>query len=140
MQFLNQVRKNSLSIISLVIALSALSYNTYRNELTEMNRNIRSAGFEVLKELNQLQLLIDYSHYDKNVAYGNPIHGWAYVSYIQDMSQLVSENALIDANALRLTWKNNWMLLKEQKSSNNKITHKIDKLRVTIKDEMISLR
>jgi len=47
MQLLTQLRNNSLSIISLVIAISALSYNTYRNELTEVNRNIRSAGFEV---------------------------------------------------------------------------------------------
>ena len=66
MQIFTQLRNNSISIISLIIAITALSYNTYRNELTEVNRNKRSAGFEVLKELNQLQLLIDYSHYDKN--------------------------------------------------------------------------
>ena len=45
---LKQLQKNSLSLISLFVAFSALSYNTWRNEQTEYNRNIRSAGFEVL--------------------------------------------------------------------------------------------
>lgn len=45
---LKQLQKNSLSLISLVVALSALSYNTWRNEQSEYNRNIRNAGFEVL--------------------------------------------------------------------------------------------
>ncbi|MBF8293263.1 MAG: hypothetical protein HW392_2090 [Steroidobacteraceae bacterium] len=39
-----QLRNNLVALISLVIALSALGYNTWRNELTERNRNIRAAG------------------------------------------------------------------------------------------------
>ena len=50
-----QIHRNLLSIISLVVALTALGYNTYRNELTEHNRNIRSASFIILQELSQLQ-------------------------------------------------------------------------------------
>ncbi|MCG8509145.1 MAG: aldehyde ferredoxin oxidoreductase C-terminal domain-containing protein, partial [Rhodospirillales bacterium] len=34
-----------LAVISLVVALTALGTNTWRNELTEYNRNIRHAGF-----------------------------------------------------------------------------------------------
>ena len=34
---LQQVNKNLLAIISLIVALTALGYNTYRNELTEEN-------------------------------------------------------------------------------------------------------
>lgn len=37
-----------ISVISLIIAISALGYNTWRNELTEHNRNIRASGFEAL--------------------------------------------------------------------------------------------
>ena len=39
-----QLRSNMVGLISLVIALSALGFNTWRNELTERNRNIRDAG------------------------------------------------------------------------------------------------
>ena len=66
MELASHLRQHMLSIISLVVALNALSYNTYRNELTEVYRNIRYADFELLKELSQLQLLIDYAHYDKD--------------------------------------------------------------------------
>lgn len=43
-----QLRNNLVALISLFIALSALGYNTWRNERTERNRNIRAAGFESL--------------------------------------------------------------------------------------------
>jgi hypothetical protein len=39
-----QLRDNLVAITSLVVALSALGYNTWRNERTERNRNIRTAG------------------------------------------------------------------------------------------------
>jgi hypothetical protein len=140
MNILSEIRKNSLSIISLVVAITALSYNTYRNELTEVNRNIRNAGFEVLKELNQLQLLIDYSHYDKNSNQGNPIQGWAHVIYIQDMSELISNKVENNAKNLNNVWEDNWTLLKEQESSNKSVTFAINKLRKSIKVAIKSLR
>jgi hypothetical protein len=45
---LEQILGNALAVISLCVALSALGYNTWRNELTEHKRNIRQAGFEML--------------------------------------------------------------------------------------------
>ena len=41
-----QLRANAVALISLVVALSSLGYNTWRNEQTEENRSIRVAGFE----------------------------------------------------------------------------------------------
>ena len=140
MQIFTQLRNNSIAIISLIIAITALSYNTYRNELTEVNRNKRSAGFEVLKELNQLQLLIDYSHYDKNTEQGNPIEGWAHVTYIQDMSQLISSKVSTNADNLMSIWNDNWQLVKEQESSNKKVTSVINQLRLSILNAIKSLR
>ena len=49
---IQQIRNNLVAIISLVVAISSLSYNTWRNELTEENRNIRFAGFEVINSLD----------------------------------------------------------------------------------------
>jgi len=37
-RFLEQVRRNSVALISLVVAVTSLSYNTWRNEATEHNR------------------------------------------------------------------------------------------------------
>lgn len=38
-----QIRNNAVALISLVVALAALGYNTWRNERTEANRNLRAA-------------------------------------------------------------------------------------------------
>ena len=40
MVILEQLRRNQLAIISLLVALTALGYNTWRNELTEMSSTI----------------------------------------------------------------------------------------------------
>lgn len=42
--FKDQVRSNIVAIISLLLAILGLSYNTWRNEITEHNRNVRQAG------------------------------------------------------------------------------------------------
>ena len=89
---LQQVNKNLLAIISLIVALTALGYNTYRNEQTEDNRNIRFAGFTMLQELSELQLLIDYAHYDMDSTKGNPISGWGRLLYVKDMSYEVYQS------------------------------------------------
>ena len=48
-----QIRSNSVALISLSVALIALSYNTWRNETTESQRNIRQASFRVLVSLGE---------------------------------------------------------------------------------------
>lgn len=52
---LNQFQRNAVAIISLVVALTGLGYNTWCNEQTESNRNQRFASFMVLSKLNELQ-------------------------------------------------------------------------------------
>ena len=49
-----QLKQHSVALISLVIALSSLGYNTWRNETTEEQRNIRHASFRVLECLGDL--------------------------------------------------------------------------------------
>ena len=46
-----QIHNNAVALISLVIAVSSLAYNTWRNETTEEQRNIRHAAFRVLENL-----------------------------------------------------------------------------------------
>ncbi len=125
-----------LSIISLVVALTALSYNTYRNELTEENRNKRHAGFELLMELNQLQLLVDYAHYSNDKKTGSPIKGWSHVLYINDMSHLISKEVLAQSANLRQTWRNEWETMHSNEESNKNITVSINILRNKVLKEI----
>ena len=55
---ISQLKRNSVALVSIIIAVSSLSYNTWRNEKTEENRNQRFAAFEVLLKLNELQQVI----------------------------------------------------------------------------------
>ena len=55
---LSQLQRNAVAIISLVVALTSLGYNTWRNEQSEGNRNQRFASFMILSKLNELQQLV----------------------------------------------------------------------------------
>ncbi len=59
---LEQIKNNLLAVISLFVAFSALGYNTWRNEQTEYNRNIRTAGFEMLLHIGELQRITYLAH------------------------------------------------------------------------------
>ena len=61
--FREQIRSNSLALISLAVAFIALGYNTWRNETTESHRNIREASFRVLESLGELQEVADHRYY-----------------------------------------------------------------------------
>ena len=136
---LQQINKNLLAIISLVVALSALGYNTYRNELTEENRNIRFAGFAMLMELAELQQLIDYAHYDKDVDKGNPISGWGHLLYVRDMSYLVSDEVVAETEALMKVWGGEWQTVRDNETSNQRVTAGINALRERVRYTMGSL-
>lgn len=136
---LQQVHRNLLAIISLVVAMTALGYNTYRNELTEENRNIRFAGFSMLQELSELQLLIDYAHYDKDTVKGNPITGWGHLLYVKDMSYLVSGDVVDETEALIKVWGHDWQTVRDDKASNQRVTAAINGLRELIRHTMASL-
>ena len=136
---LQQVHKNLLAIISLVIAITALGYNTYRNEQTEANRNIRFAGFAVLQELSELQLLIDYAHYERDAVRGNPISGWGHLMYIKDMGYLVSAEVVTETEALMKVWGDEWQTVRDDESSNQRVTAGINDLRERVRHTMASL-
>ena len=134
-----QIHNNLLAIISLLVALSALGYNTWRNELTEENRNIRFAGFAMLQELAELQLLIDYAHYDKDSVKGNPISGWGRLLYLKDMSHLVSSEVVAGTGALIELWGAEWQSVRDEEASNRRVTAGIDSLRELVRHTMVSL-
>ena len=58
-----QLKRNSVALISLFIAIFALTYNTWRNERSEEQRNVRQAAFRVIENLGEMQEIIDARYY-----------------------------------------------------------------------------
>ena len=116
--------------MSIIIAVSSLSYNTWRNEKTEENRNQRFAAFEVLLKLNELQQVIFHSHYDKDLLNkGNPRTGWTYVLTVRDLSRVLHPPLPAAADELLTVWGNNWQGLAEKQANVDFIMAEIDSIR-----------
>jgi len=135
-----QLRDNLVALTSLVIALSALGYNTWRNELTERNRNIRDAGFELLGRIGSLQQIVFYAHFQPGDARGDPRMGWAEVLTIVDLAELMPEPVGQDAKALNETWEQEVAGLGEDQDSQRRIDHAIDDLRQSTLARLRALR
>jgi hypothetical protein len=65
--FKEQVRRNMVALISLAVAVTGLGYNTWRNEVSEHNRNQRLVSIELLLMLGDLQQLTLDNHYGTEV-------------------------------------------------------------------------
>lgn len=135
-----QIRDNLVAITSLVVALSALGYNTWRNELTERNRNIRQAGIELLAELGSLQQVIFYAQYTEGDERGELRMGWADVQTINDLAVLMPANVVHEASSLRAIWEANAAGLTDDENAFRRIDGAIESLRRTTLAELRALR
>lgn len=108
--FTAQIQRNSVALISLVIAVSTLGYNTWRNETTEHQRNLRHASFRVLETLGELQEVVDYRYYylPFETAGGQEgssrLQGYGNVALIKDLMGLMPEPAPAAGNHLQQLW------------------------------------
>lgn len=137
---LEQIRRNLVAIISLTVALSGLGYNTWRTEKSEYNSNIRTAGFEVLIEVGELQRVVFFSHYDKSTEYGNPRAGWAHILTIHDLSQVIPAPVPDEADRLKTVWEAHWDTLGNTDTGVEVINSAIDAYRLAVLDTLRSLR
>ena len=127
---LSQLRRNAVAIISLVVALTSLSYNTWRNEQSEGNRNQRFASFMILSKLNELQQLVFHRRYDPELLdKGNPRTGWTYVLTINDLSQVLPPPLPASADKLRTTWNINWEYIENNQTNADNILTELDEMR-----------
>ena len=140
MTFREQLRSNAVALISLVVALSSLSYNTWRNERTEHNRNVRAAAFEILTKVAEFERVVFLAQYDHDTGGGSPRVGWTYVLAIRDLSQVVPGEVPSHAARLQKVWGENWEGLgKEDEDAVNRIDDAIVKLREATLDTLRSL-
>ena len=100
-----QFRRNAVALISLFVAITGLSYNTWRNEASEDNRTQRLVAIEVLMKLADLQRLTWHHHWDKDTEdKGNLRTGWTLVLVIKDISQILDKPLPESTQALWIIW------------------------------------
>ena len=128
--FKDQLQRNAVAIISLLVAVSAFTYNTWRNELTEDNRNQRTGCFEVLLKLGELQQLVYHLHFDMDDRRsGNQRTGWALVQTIDDISVIADGSVADAATNLKRVWGQHEEDLGESNASVEAINAAIENLR-----------
>jgi len=127
----------SVPVMMLLIATSTLLYSGYRAQLNQANQTARSAGFELLKSLNTLQMIVDAGRYTPDQA-ASYIAGWTEVLLIEDMASFVSSDVDDAAQALHHLWQQEFEHL-DQSSSNNLLTKAIKKTRSSLKSAIHNL-
>ena len=141
MMKMNESLKSQLvHLISLLIAASALFYSTWRTEQTEINTNVRTASFEVLRELSKLQLIVDYAYYDNDLNKGNPITGWGRIALIHDLSHVISDDVNNYSNQLKDDWSEHWKTMHSSLESNKILTSSIVTTRQSVLDTLAQLK
>lgn len=135
-----QVRRNLVAIISLVLAILSLSYNTWRNELTEHNRNVREAGFEMLVTLGETHQIVFFLHYDQDHERGNPRLGWARVLLVADLATMMPSSVSQSADALKATWGKDWSRLGRDQAAAERVSGAIDDVRNATLEALARLR
>lgn len=108
----DQIRRHSVALIGLAVALSSLGYNTWRNEQTEANRNIRTAGIEVLTKLGDLDRIVLHAPFGAKGDSADATHmlartGRAYVLTIRDLGSLTPAPSSESSAQLFEIWRSN---------------------------------
>ncbi len=115
------------------MALSGLGYNTWRNESTESNKNIREAGFFMMQELTELQEVVLYARFENDDERGNIKSGWSHVLAVKDISYAMPEPVQQDAIALSIVWQQHAQgIVSNQDESYRQIDKAIDQIKKQI--------
>lgn len=139
-----QLRQHAVAIISLFVAVSSLSYNSWRYEQTEDNQNQRMAAFEILFKLGELQNVVFHHRYDMDhTNLGNPRTGWSHVLLIRDLSSLMkpplAENMTATSAELLQTWQTHWETMGSSQQSADAILHSTEAVRQATLELLASL-
>ena len=129
MRFRYQLKRNSVAIISLVVAFASLGYNTWRNEQTELNRNLRNGGLELLMQAAELRELSYLLFYDADVVDDSAARrGWVTVLAIRDLSRILPAPLPASADDLHSVWNAHWQTLDRQQASKDAVDAAVDAL------------
>jgi hypothetical protein len=107
--------------------------------VTEDQRTVRQAGFEILRNLGELQTIADHAHYTGDERQGDPVSGWGRVLMIRDLSKLMPREMQNHAGYLYQTWQQEWAGLGRNEASNEHITAAINACRTETARAIASL-
>ena len=108
--FKEQIRRNSVALISLAIAVTSLTYTGWRNETSEHQRSVRFAAFRVLEELGELQEVVLYRAYfapqnlDSEREGRLRVQGFGNVLLIRDLMNVMPAPGPTEAVRLESLW------------------------------------
>lgn len=147
LKFSEQVRRHSVALISLAVAISSLAYNSWRNEQSEANRNIRTAGIELLIKLGELDRVLLHAQYgkdagseDSNETMAYIRTGWAYVLTVRDLGSLTTKPAKSSSLELYEIWRVNFDHLGESdEKASDAVSDGIDQVRSDVLEVMAAL-
>ena len=147
LKFSEQVRRHSVALISLAVAISSFAYNSWRNEQSEANRNIRTAGIELLIKLGELDRVVLHAQYGKDADPEESVDtmmytrtGWAYVLTVRDLGSLTAAPAKSSSLELYEIWKVNFDHLGESdEKASDAISDSIDQVRADVLEVMAAL-
>ena len=126
-------------VFSVIFALAGFSYNVWRMEVSERNNNIRTASFEMLLTLSDLEQLVYSAHYDGDRREGSPRKGWVKVGLIADLALLTNQPVADQAQLLRTTWEKHWNGMADSRESADSIVTAIDAVRRELKQGLVGL-
>jgi len=130
--WVKQLLNHSVALVSLVTAIVGLSYNAWQANQNEINQNMRVAAFEVLKNLGELQTVVNYAHFSEDKLRGNPIEGWKHVSMVRDLSYLLKPVAKKESQHLYDAWQKDWEHIASNQQIEKQISMQIAKTRESV--------
>lgn len=130
--WIKQLATHSVAVVSLITAIIGLSYNSWQANQNEVNQNMRIAAFEVLKNLGELQTVVNYAHFSGDQNKGNPIQGWKHVTMVRDLSYLLKPSAKQQSQQLYQAWQHEWEALEKDKQAEKRISDQITKTREAV--------
>ena len=134
-KFKDQVQRNLVALISLFIAVTSLSYNTWRNEKSEYNRNQREASFHLLLHLGDFRELLYHLEYDPETLGEEAFRsGWVSLLAVEELAMLLEPPLPESATTLKGAWAN-WERLLDRGAADDR-RDALDQLKV----EMDSMR
>ena len=136
LRFREQLQRNAVALISLFVAVWSLSYNTWRNEQSEFNRNQRQASFVLLIELGELQEFVFHAHYDQESGRSANLRtGWALALTTRDLAMVLRSPVPESAETMFETWERHSARLGSDDDSFTAVRDSIQRVR----DETLAL-
>jgi hypothetical protein len=130
-------KERFITVLSLLLAFASMFYAAWRDQRTEHNDTIRSACFDVLRELGALQTQLHYSYYEKMKT--DPIGGWGRVLLIADLSMVIPSPVPDISQRLKEVWGKNWQTVGQDEPSLRAVLDSIQQTRNSILGVLKSL-